>query len=490
MRRRISLTMFAMVVGALLFAGLATLGLTALDSVHQTQTELISEAKKLAQGVEEEVATGRPHESISVLRNSLSVLKAPLRLQGDAVLAVSSSGGSLSLYNLLSPDQPLPSGLTPGQLNLSDLINGLPVTGHRGRLAFAAYLFSTQIPVANVDNLVVVLTRQAPNGVGDAGVWFAIAAAATLAGALIVADRLGHRLARPLQQAETVTRRIAAGDLEARVPVPGGVGHELVSLATSVNQMAASLARAQGTQRQFLMSVSHDLRTPLTSIRGFAEALYDGATTDVHYAAGVIGSEAGRLERLVTDLLELAKLEAGAFSLHCHPLDLSEVVSDTAQAFAPAASALGLAVQIQTAPPDDVRCDADPDRLGQVVANLIENALKYAASGVAVSTGLSDGRPWVAVEDDGPGIPERDLPRVFERLYQSRASEGRKLGSGLGLAIVDELVVAMGGRVAVQSPTGPGGGTRVVATLRPAPGADNGHGAPAATPAAPGPVGP
>jgi two-component system sensor histidine kinase BaeS len=241
--------------------------------------------------------------------------------------------------------------------------------------------------------------------------------------------------------------------------------------------MAASLARAQGTQRQFLMSVSHDLRTPLTSIRGFAEALYDGATTDVHYASGIIVSEAGRLERLVTDLLELAKLEAGAFSLQCRALDLSEVVSDTAQAFAPAASALGLAVQISTAPPSSVTCDADRDRLGQVVANLIENALKFAASEVVVSTGESAGRPWVAVEDDGPGIPEQDLPRVFERLYQSRSSEGRKLGSGLGLAIVDELVVAMGGQVAVQSPTGPQGGTRVVATLKPvAPEAADGNG--------------
>jgi two-component system sensor histidine kinase BaeS len=324
---------------------------------------------------------------------------------------------------------------------------------------------------------VVVLTRDAPSGVGDAGVWFAIAAAATLAVALIVADRLGHRLARPLQQTEVVTRRIATGDLEARVPVPARVGHELVSLAASVNQMAASLARAQGTQRQFLMSVSHDLRTPLTSIRGFAEALYDGATTDVHYASGIIVSEAGRLERLVTDLLELAKLEAGAFSLQCRALDLSEVVSDTAQAFAPAASALGLAVQISTAPPSSVTCDADRDRLGQVVANLIENALKFAASEVVVSTGVSAGRPWVAVEDDGPGIPEQDLPRVFERLYQSRSSEGRKLGSGLGLAIVDELVVAMGGQVAVQSPTGPQGGTRVVATLKPvAPEAADGNG--------------
>ena len=490
MRRRISLTMFAMVVGALLFAGLATLGLTSLNSVHETQTELASDAKKLAQGVQLAAATGRHHESIAVLRQSLSVLKAPLRLQGEAVLAVSSSG---DLYNLLGPGpgcsllslrcEPLP-GLTVDQLDEGDLINGLPVTGHQGRLAFAAYLFSTPVTVANVASFVVVLTREAPNGVGDAGVWFAIAAVATLAVALIVADRLGHRLARPLQQTETVTRRIATGDLEARVPVPAGVGHELVSLATSVNLMAASLARAQGTQRQFLMSVSHDLRTPLTSIRGFAEALYDGATSDVHYASGIIVSEAGRLERLVTDLLELAKLEAGAFSLDCRPLDLSEVVSDTAQAFAPAASALGLAVNIRTAPPEEARCDADRDRLGQVVANLVENALKFATTEVAVSTGTAPGGPWVAVEDDGPGIPEQDLPRVFERLYQSRSTEGRKLGSGLGLAIVDELVVAMGGRVVVQSPVGPHGGTRVVATLRPGPAAPGGDGK-AAAPAPP-----
>ena len=114
--------------------------------------------------------------------------------------------------------------------------------------------------------------------------------------ALVAANRLGHRIARPLQQTEAVTRRIATGDLEARVPVTAQEWPELVSLANSVNQMAASLARAQGTQRQFLMSVSHDLRTPLTSIRGFAEALSDGATTDVtlrrrHHR--LLGSPAG-----------------------------------------------------------------------------------------------------------------------------------------------------------------------------------------------------
>jgi two-component system sensor histidine kinase BaeS len=467
MRRRISLTMFALVAGALLFAGLATLGLTDLDSVHQTQSELVTDAKNLAQGIQRVVSDGHHHETIYVLRQSLSALQAPLSLQGEAILAVSSTG---SVYNLLSPGQPLPSRLTIGQLNIEeDIANsgflGAPITGHRGSLAWAAVLFSTPVPVEGVATLVVVLTREAPSGVGDAGAWFALSSAVTLGVALLAANRLGYRLARPLQQAEAVTRRIAAGDLEARVPVPGGVGRELVSLATSVNHMAAGLARAQGTQRQFLMSVSHELRTPLTSIRGYAEALYDGATTDVPRAAGIITSEAGRLERLVTDLLELAKLEAGAFSLHCRPTDLSEAAVGSAQALAPAADALGLTIEVATS--GAVMCDADPDRLGQVLANLVENALKYAGTRVVVTTGLEPDGPWVSVEDDGPGIPPADLEKVFERLYQSRSVEGRKLGSGLGLAIVDELVVAMGGRVAAISPTTAHGGTRVVATLRP-----------------------
>jgi len=470
-RRRLSVTMAAMVVGALVFAGLATLGLTDLNSVQQTQSELVTEAKQLAQGVEEAATTGRHHDSLAVLRGTLSVLKAPLQLQGEAVVGVSPDG---AFYNPLGVDNTvaLPSGLSVNQLETPQLIDALPVSGHRGRLAWAALLLPRPVPIARGSsiNLVVVLTREAPAGVGSAALWFAIASAVTIAVALIAANRLGHRIARPLQQTEGVTRRIATGDLEARVPVPEREGPELVSLANSVNQMAASLAKAQGAQRQFLMSVSHDLRTPLTSVRGFAEALSDGTTDDVHYAAGVISSEARRLERLVTDLLELAKLESGAFSLHCGPIDLSKVVTEATQAFEPAATGLGLAIALETAPPGEVACEADPDRLAQVVANVVENALKYATSGVTVKTGRFDrGRPTVLVEDDGPGIPPEDLERVFERLFQSRLPTDRQLGSGLGLAIVDELVTAMGGEVRAESPTGPAGGTRFVIVMLEAP---------------------
>ena len=482
MRRRISLTMFAMVVGALVFAGLATLGLTTLDSVSKTESQLVVEARQLAEGVQEEVLAGDQF-SLADLRSTLKYLKAPLGLQGGAVYGVSSS---LTFYNYLDRSQPvsLPSGLTVSDIesNLGNFVLGDPVIGHRGNLAWAALLFSTRKAVAvggphcpscQLVNLVVVLTRKAPVGVGSAGTWFAIAAAATVVVSLLVANRLGHRIARPLQQTEAVTGRIAAGDLSARVPMPRREGQELVSLANSVNEMAAGLARAQGAQRQFLMSVSHDLRTPLTSIRGYAEALADGATDDVPRAAGTILSEARRLERLVGDLLELAKLEAGSFSLRCAGVDLSEIALATVEAFEPAAAALGLQIDLQVDATGEVLCYADPDRLGQVVANVVENALKYARAKVTVTAGYdghgpeagAGGVPTLAVEDDGPGIPAVDLDRVFLRLYQSASAASRKLGSGLGLAIVRELVTAMGGQVRAESPVGPAGGTRMVVTL-------------------------
>lgn len=465
--------MLAVVVGALALAGVGTFALTALDSVHQTQAQLVKEAKQFADGIEDEVTPHHHQGSLAILRTTINVLKAPLKLQGEALLAVRPDG---ALYNLLDPKSKvvLPSGVAPAQLapaspDMAQLVNGVPVTGSRGRLAWAAYLFSPEVPVGDSRtgaslNLVIVLTREAPSGAAGLVVWFVLASAATLVIALAVAIGLGRRIARPLRKTEAVTRRIASGDLEARVDVTGREGGELVSLARSVNHMADALARAQGSQRQFLMSVSHDLRTPLTSIKGFAEALADGATTDVRYAAGVIGSEARRLERLVSDLLELAKLESGAFSLHPVAIDLSQVVSEAVQAFEPEAAKLGLELGLGGPPVAQVPCRADPDRLGQVVANVVENALKYASSRVVVDISAREGRPSFSVEDDGPGIPAAELERVFERLYQSRSVVGRNLGSGLGLAIVEELVTAMGGRVWAEPANG-GGGTRVVVTL-------------------------
>ncbi len=473
MRRRISLTMVAMVAGALVLAGLGTLGLSTLDNVRLTQAQLLTESRQLGQGLEEEVTAGHPRDPLAVLRTAISVLKAPLGLQGEAVLAVTPEG---NLYNFLDPKAPvvLPGGLHQGDLDMAQLIVSQSASGHRGRLAWGAYLFSTRYPVATtrsfkVVNLVVLLTRESPTGLTRATYWFAVAAALTLVVALVAANRLGYRIARPLRDTEAVTRRIAEGDLDARAPVPEGEGAELVSLARSVNLMADRLAAARGAQRRFLMSVSHDLRTPLTSVRGFAEALADGTETDVAHAANIISAQARRLERLVGDLLELAKLESGAFNLKLAPLDASRVAGEVVAAFGPQASDLGLALALAPGPP--ALCQADPDRLGQVVANLVENALKYASSRVEVRAEpppRPGAGPRVVVEDDGPGIEEQERSLVFERLFRSPSVTGRQLGggSGLGLAIVKELVEAMGGTVRAEAHP-EHSGTRMVVELRP-----------------------
>jgi two-component system sensor histidine kinase BaeS len=315
-------------------------------------------------------------------------------------------------------------------------------------------------------DLVVVLTRQAPNTLTSAGPWFALSSLLILMVAALVSWRLGRRFVRPLAAAQDVTLRVAAGDLDARVPVPASAaGPELIALARSINDMADRLARAKGAERLFLQSVSHDLRTPLTSIRGFAEAIQDGAAPDVQGAAGVIASEARRLERLVADLLALATLEARRFTLQLQAVDLNSSARSTAAAFAPAAAELGLSLTVTGGGGGPVDAIADPDRLAQVTANLVENALRYSRHGVTVETVAGGGRARLCVEDDGPGITAADLPHVFDRLYESRPRPDRPIGSGLGLTIVSELVRAMGGSVWAESPTGAAGGTRMVVEL-------------------------
>src|SRR3984893_6076828 len=161
------------------------------------------------------------------------------------------------------------------------------------------------------------------------------------------------------------------------------------------------MARSRGLERQFLMSVSHDLRTPLTSIRGFAEAIAEGDAPVEHRAAEIIASESRRLERLVGDLLDLSKLDARRFSFDLRRVDLSEVVGDTGEGFRPAADELGLSLAVDTGPLGATWVTADPERLAQVVANLVENALKYANQRVRVAAALSEGQPVVWVDADG-----------------------------------------------------------------------------------------
>jgi len=482
MRRRLTVAMVVMVFGTLVLSGLVSLALAAHSATVQTRHELMNEAEGLAASVTTEARTANRNDPAKALRTLLAGLKSPLRLDGSAVLVVSPDGRFLDPVNPRRTPV-LPGGLTAADLPPQTLLDLQPVSGTTGGVVFAAFPYKATVQILGAPRDVVqtvILTRRPPSALVSAGPWFALSSLIILIVAWMLSRRLGRRFVKPVEAAQQVTSRIASGDLDARLPEHPGTDPELAALAASINSMATSLAEAKNAERHFLQSVSHDLRTPLTSIRGFAEAIEDGTTADTVAAAGVIASEARRLERLVSDLVGLASLEAKRFNLEPRPLDLRAAVADVTAAFAPAAAELHLTLAMDRPPAQDaVWTYADPDRLAQVVANLIENALRYARAAVNVGVGQSAGSAVITVADDGPGISAQDMPSIFEKLFVARPRPDRPIGSGLGLTIVSELTQAMGGSVRAESPIEGEGGTRMVVTLPLA----ASSGTPAATPA-------
>jgi signal transduction histidine kinase len=300
---------------------------------------------------------------------------------------------------------------------------------------------------------VVVLLRTASSVRSDSRpFWFALAAAGALGCALAaaVAAALGRGIARPVVRVARASSRLAADQSLEPLPLTGS--RELRALAESFNTMADQLGRAREAERAFLLSISHELKTPLTAIRGYAEALEEGVLTPER-AGKVIRTEAERLERLIVDLLHLARLDRQRFDIHPTAVDLAEIARETATRHEARARELGVELRLEQDSP--APAIADPGRLLQAASNLVENALRCTPTGGTVTLASSPGR--LAVIDTGPGIAAEDVPHAFERFFLYRRYNGhRPVGTGLGLAIVRELAQAMGGEVEVGSSPGEG----------------------------------
>ena len=456
MKRRLTLAIIGTVVVTLVLAGLMTLAFAAFEARRSTERDLRGQVADVADGLRELSSSGkRQRRSRARSRAPASGARVPFGApfaSREPRSMVFGPGGNTT-------DSP-PAGVSTADLDLARLRDepGLVVSGNHGSLVYAA----TSVVDARRGSAVLVLTESSSLDLGPTVRWFLLASAATVLLGALVAARLSKRLTQPLREADVATQRIASGDLSARVPVPQG-DDELADLARSINSMAGALERSKGLEQQFLLSVSHDLRTPLTSIRGYAEAIADGTTRDPTAAGEVILTESRRLERLVRDLLDLARLESRQFTLDQRPVDLVDVAAATVDGFRPDAETNHLALTMSAAT-EAIVVQADSDRLAQVVANLVDNALKYASTSVVVGASRSGSDAVLVVDDDGPGIATEDLPHVFERLYVSRHEPVRReTGSGLGLAIVRELVEAMGGSVAAQR--APSGGARMMVRL-------------------------
>ncbi|MDD5371294.1 MAG: HAMP domain-containing sensor histidine kinase [Anaerolineaceae bacterium] len=276
--------------------------------------------------------------------------------------------------------------------------------------------------------------------------------------AVILGILMSRWISAPLQHIARAARQAASGQYQAIRPEGPS---EVRDLAIAFNEMTQRVQASQQSQRDLVANVSHELKTPLTSIQGFAQAILDGAASTpeaLQQAAGVISDEAGRMDRMVLDLLTLARLDAGTAILQRTPLDLAALLGRIADRMSLQAKQAQVELQVEIQPLPELT--GDEDRLIQVFTNLLDNAIKYTPPGGKVSllAAHKGNEVEVRVIDFGPGIPADVRERIFERFYQAdkarRGGGGR--GVGLGLAIARELVQAQGGTIQVLSNPGEG----------------------------------
>jgi signal transduction histidine kinase/flagellar basal body-associated protein FliL len=275
---------------------------------------------------------------------------------------------------------------------------------------------------------------------------------------VLVGLKMTNQIIRPLKEMESVAQKMSQGDFSKRISV--NKKDEIGNLATSFNILASSLEEVDKKRREFLQNVSHELRTPLSYMQGYTEVILeeenlDKVQTDKYVS--IIHNEAGRMNRLVNDLLDLAQLEDDSYPMKCDPLPFAQLIMDVAERFELAASQKKMAISVDL--DHDIIVNGDADRLEQVVSNLLDNAIRYTPEGKTVKIHLSaeEENAKLLIQDSGRGIPGEDLPRVMERFYRVNKARTRKEGgTGLGLSIVYHIVKKHDGEVVIESEFGRG----------------------------------
>jgi signal transduction histidine kinase len=290
-----------------------------------------------------------------------------------------------------------------------------------------------------------------------------LAALAAMAIAVFLGVILARTLTRPVRDLTGAIQAMARGELRQEVPVRSS--DELGTLTATFNQMSADLARANDLRRQQIADIAHDLRTPLTVITGYIEALRDGVLRPTPARFDAMNTEAQHLKRLVDDLRTLSLADAGELPMTPQPTAPAALLERLAAAYAPQAAARGIALAVDAAP-DLPEVAVDPERMVQVLGNLVTNALRHTPAGgrIDLAARAEGARVTLTVTDTGEGIPPDVLPHIFDRFYRGDPARSQPDGeSGLGLAIAKSIVEAHGGTIAATS--APGQGTTFTITL-------------------------
>jgi signal transduction histidine kinase len=274
--------------------------------------------------------------------------------------------------------------------------------------------------------------------------------------AILLSFFLSRRILAPIKALTSAARQVGKGDFSKRIEYP--VRGEMGELAQSFNSMADDLQRTERLRRNMVADIAHELRTPLSNLRGYLEAIKDGVVKPDDATIDLLNEEASTLSRLINDLQELSLSDAGELKMETRPEDISGLIRQAVTALLPKANAKGLTVETDL-PVEIPPVNIDSHRIKQVLQNLLQNALTHTGQGgkISVSAGQSDKLVSVSVTDNGEGISPEDLPMIFERFYRVDKSRTRSTGgSGLGLTIAKRIVEAHGGTIEAASQLGQG----------------------------------
>lgn len=296
-------------------------------------------------------------------------------------------------------------------------------------------------------------------GVGNIILWTLLISAVSLIGSGVVSYYTAYRVINPFIEMNHAVQCYSRGDFSTRIPVEGK--DEAAQLGESLNEMAEQLRGLEETRRSFVANVSHELRSPLTSMKGFLEAMQDGTIPPENYPEyiEIVLNETRRMVTLVNDLLDLARIESGTIQLNFEVFDINELIRRTLLTFEARLVENEMEMEVRFAQ-EQCTVFADQAQIGQVLRNLIDNAIKYSPKGrsIAVSTYSMRKTVYVTVRDNGIGIPQEDVPHVFDRFYKVEKAHtpAPQMGSGLGLSIVKRIIESHGQSITVRSARGRG----------------------------------
>jgi signal transduction histidine kinase len=463
-RARLSLSyLLVLIIGMLLAGVLVWLAVERLYISTQREN-LLAQARLMATALEGGDLPTEPAQPYQQTSNVMPGIHTRLLSEGGAVVVGLPLANEFTQVPAAEQYASIPTSELVLRAEIDSALNGTPATAIRKvmegqRVLYAAAPVYTQD--GKISGVVYIATPLPRTGLpGNLILQLTGAIILAILLATIFGGLLARKISHPLEGLASAAVAISSGDLKSHVATDSGIS-EIQSLSQMFNNMAENLRQSDEAKKAFIADVTHELRTPLTVIKGTIETLEDGALDDVEGRAPLLTSmqkETDRLIRLVNELLVLTRANAGSLQLHLQALDLMELARRRCDVFSNLAARADVRLKVEKVGAED-KVLADPDRLSQVIDNLLDNAIRHSPknSTITISIKTVENGIECSVSDQGQGIPAQHLPFIFERFYRVDGSRSRKDGgTGLGLAIARALVSAQGGTIRAESSEGRG----------------------------------